>query len=71
MYKLIVDYDLMSIDQQVIYAAVNTMNVTTRIQTYKSGGRTDSFMWFSLGYYARDAVKTKRNATGVEGKQHT
>ena len=60
---------MMCIDQELIYAAVNIMNVTTRIQTYKSDGRSNP--WFSLGYYARDAVITKRNAKGVEGKLHT
>jgi hypothetical protein len=44
---------LMGSDQHVIYVAVNTMNVTTRLQLYRSGGK--HIGWFHLGYLARDA----------------
>jgi hypothetical protein len=56
---------MMCVDQELIYAAINAMNVKTRIQTYKPDGRYDD--WFSLGYYARDAVKLVHNASHVAG----
>jgi hypothetical protein len=52
--RLLKDYDIMGVDQGVIYAAINVMNVTTRIQTYKPDNRYDP--WFALGYYCRDAA---------------
>jgi len=45
--------DEMSTDQQVIYYAFNTMNLSTTIQTFKADERYNAF--FHLGYVARDA----------------
>ena len=47
----------MSTDQQVIYAAYNTMKPRTKLQLYLSDGRSDE--WFHLGYVARDAGAKK------------
>ena len=55
---MIHEYDLMNTDQQVIYAAFNWMNVTTKIQTYTPDGRYNE--WFHLGYLARDAGMARR-----------
>lgn len=43
--------NLMSTDQQVIYAMFNTMKPQTKIQTYVGDGRFDG--WFHLGYISR------------------
>lgn len=43
--------NLMSTDQQVIYALFNTMKPQTKIQTYVGDGRFDP--WFHLGYISR------------------
>ena len=53
-------YELMSTDQQVIYAMVNTMSPSTKIQTYQADGRYDK--WFHLGYIARNAGLERQRA---------
>jgi hypothetical protein len=55
--KILADYDMVGVDQGVIYAAFNAMNVTTRMQTYRADGRYNE--WFTLGYYARDAAAAR------------
>jgi len=40
----------MGADQQVIYSAYNSMNITTTIQLYKPDGRYSK--WHHLGYLA-------------------
>lgn len=45
------DNNLMSTDQQVIYFMFNALKPTTRIQTYIGDGRFDE--WFYLGYISR------------------
>jgi hypothetical protein len=54
-YRLLHSYELLGADQQVIYAALNAMNVTTKIQTYKGDGRYN--VWFNLGFLACEAGK--------------
>lgn len=54
-------YDMMSTDQQVIFAAFNWMNVSTSIQTYKADGRYNE--WFYLGFVSRDAGLARRQRT--------
>jgi len=55
----------MGADQQVIYSAVNTMNLTTKIQLYKPDGRYNE--WFYLGFIAMEAAaarnRLKNNST--------
>ena len=62
---MIEEHHLMSTDQQVIYAAFNTMNPKTTIQTYTADGRYNE--WFHLGYLARDAGRTKRYSKPLWG----
>jgi len=52
-YHMINVLDLMSTDQQVIYTALNTLNISTKLQIYHPDGRYSE--WFHLGYLAREA----------------
>jgi len=49
--------NLMSTDQQVIYYLFNHLSPRTRIQTYRTDGRYDE--WFHLGYISRDAGQSR------------
>lgn len=60
-FKILADYDMVGVDQGVIYAAFNVMNVTTRMQIYKTDGRYNE--WFALGYYSRNAAAARRTTT--------
>ena len=57
----LLDADVMSTDQQVIYALFNTMQPRTRFQLYRGDGRYNK--WFHLGYLARDAGKERSAAS--------
>ena len=59
--RMIDEYDLMSTDQQVIYAAFNTVNISTPIQIFKADGRYNT--WFHLGYLSRDAGLARSRST--------
>jgi len=50
--------NIMSTDQQVIYSMFNHMSPTTTLQLYKPDGRYDP--WFHLGYLSRDAGYAKK-----------
>lgn len=66
---MIDEYGLMSTDQQVIYAAFNTMmNISTSIQTYKADGRYNK--WFNLVYLARDAGLARKIRTAFTWRGH-
>jgi hypothetical protein len=58
-------YDMMSTDQQVIYFAFNTMNLSTTIQTFKADGNYNE--WFHLGYVARDAGLARLSSRNEKG----
>jgi hypothetical protein len=62
-HRLLHTHELLGADQQVIYAAINTMNVTTKIQTYQgNGGYPD--VWFTLGMLACEAGKQRKELQG-------